>query len=264
MRIYRRRRRASREPLLAVEEEAQRDAARNGRKAEALLANYIQGHEDSTKWLVNEIDECPYERTGAKHRAGLEKPDVVIYDLKSGREFAMISLKCCVDFRTGFNQIKRSSLKNFRKEFALPDNISALLTRYTVKRKKFLTKGKNYTNEELEGLKSYLSLNRKALMLSAFTGQAQKSKANWLLLHQWTPPKWEKNIARKDRSVLISMREVLKVFDDNPVSFSRYGTITFGAGITLQRKGGDNGEESANDLQFKMRTWSFLKALGRV
>ena len=264
MSSYRSRRRATKRAHDTVEEDAQRDAARNGRKAEVLLTGYIQGHEDSTKWIVDEINECPYEQTGAKHRAGLEKADVVIYDKKSGKDYGMISLKCCVDFRTGFNQIKRASLKNFSKEFEVPDNIQALLKRYTVGRKKFLIKRKNYTQDELDGLTAFLNTNRKALLLSAFTGQAKKSKANWLLLHQWTPPNWEKNIARKDRSALISMHDILGIFETIAVTYSRYGTVTFGAGITLQRKGGEKGKKSANDLQFKMKTSPFLKALGRL
>lgn len=264
MSSYPKRRRGAKIPFGIVEEAAQRDAARNGRKAEALLTGYIQAHEDSTKWIIDEINECPYERTGAKIRAGLEKPDVVIYDKSSGKECGLISLKCCVDFRTGFNQIKRCSLKNFSTEFDVPVNIQALLRKYTYERKKFLLKGKKYTQDELDGLTSYLNMKRKALLLSAFTGQAKKSKANWLLLHQWTPPNWEKNIAKKGRSELISMQDILAIFDKITVSYSRYGTITFGAGITLQRKGGDKGKDSANDLQFKMRTLPLLKALGRV
>ncbi len=60
------------------------------------------------------------------------------------------------------------------------------------------------------------------------------------------------------------MQDILAIFDKITVSYSRYGTITFGAGITLQRKGGDKGKDSANDLQFKMRTLPLLKALGRL
>ena len=247
----------------AVEEAAQRDAARNGRKAEQLLAQYIQNHEESTAWIVDEINEHPYSSTGAKLKAGMEKPDVVLYETQSLKEYGLISLKCCVDFRKGFNQIKRSSIKNFGVEFDVPDSIQVILRRYSFGRKKLTLTGRNYTQDELDELKTFLNSRRKALLLSAFTGQAKKSKANWLLLHQWTPPNWERNVAKKQRSELISMLEVMQIFDGLPVGYTRQGTITFGAGITLQRKGGDNGKDTANDLQFKMRTWPFLKALGR-
>jgi hypothetical protein len=247
----------------AVEEAAQRDAARNGRKAEQLLVRYIQNHEESTAWIVDEINEHPYSRTGAKLKAGMEKPDVILYETQSLKEYGLISLKCCVDFRKGFNQIKRSSLKNFGVEFDVPDSIQAILRRYTFGRKKFILKGRNFNQDELGELTTFLNSHRKALLLSAFTGQAKKPKANWLLLHQWTPPNWERNVAKRQRSELISMQEVLQIFVGLPVGFTRQGTITFGAGITLQRKGGDKGKDTANDLQFKMRTWPFLKALGR-
>jgi hypothetical protein len=264
MSSYLRRKRRHGDVNVTVEEAAQRDAARNGRQAERLLVQYIQNHDESTAWIVDEINEYPYSSTGAKLEAGLEKPDVVLYEIKSRKVYGLISLKCCVDFRTGFNQIKRASLKNFSKEFDVPDNIQAILRSYTYGRKKLLLKSGNYSQEELDGLTAFLNSHRKALLLSAFTGQAKKSKANWLLLHQWTPPNWERNVAKRQRSQLISMREILKLFDDLNVGYSRYGTITFGAGITLQRKGGDKGKDTANDLQFKMRTFPLLKALGRL
>lgn len=248
----------------AVEEAAQRDAARNGRKAEQLLVHYIQNHDESTAWIVDEINEHPYSCTSAKLKAGTEKPDVVLYETKSLRDYGLISLKCCVDFRTGFNQIKRSSLKNFSKEFEVPDSIQTILRRYTYGRKKLLHKARNYTQDELDRLIAFLNSRKKALLLSAFTGQAKKSKANWLLLHQWMPPNWGKNIAKKEKSELISMQVILRLFDNLTVGYSRYGTITFGLGITLQRKGGDNGKDTANDLQFKMRTLPLLKALERL
>jgi hypothetical protein len=264
MKRYPKRRRGIKRPIEIVEEDAQRDAARNGRKAEVLLAGYIQAHEETTKWIIDEINECPYERTGAKVRAGMEKPDVVIYDVKSGKDYGLISLKCCVDFQTGFNQIKRCSLKNFSKEFDAPENIQAILRKYTYRRKKLRLKGKNYTQDELDTLTSFLNTKRKALLLSAFTGQDKKSKANWLLLHRWTHPKWEKNVARRESSELISMLEIIALFEKLEVNYGKYGTITFGAGVTIQRKGGEGKKESSNDLQFKMRTKLLLKALTRL
>jgi hypothetical protein len=263
MSSYLRRKRRRGDVNEAVEEAAQRDAARNGRKAEQLLVQYIQNHDESTAWIVDEINEHPYSSTGAKLKAGMEKPDVVLYEIQSLKDYGLISLKCCVDFRKGFNQIKRSSLKKFGEEFEVPDSIQAILRRYTYGKKKLFLKGRNYTQDELDELTTFLNLHRKELLLSAFTGQAKKLKANWLLLHQWTPPNWERNVAKRQRSELISMQEVLQIFDGLSVGYTRQGTITFGAGITLQRKGGDKGKDTANDLQFKIRTWPFLKALGR-
>lgn len=260
---YPERKRRRRDLNGALEDTPQRDAARNGRKAERLLVKYIQNHERSTAWIVEEINEHPYHQTGAKLKAGMEKPDVILYETQSLKDYGLISLKCCGDFRKGFNQIKRTSLKKFGEEFEAPEKIQGILRRYSFGKKKLTLTGRNYTQGELDELRLFLNSHRKSLLLSAFTGQAKKSKANWLLLHQWTPPNWESNVAKKERSELISMLEVMQIFNGLPVGYTRLGTITFGAGITLQRKGGDKGKDTANDLQFKMRTWPFLKALGR-
>ena len=263
MNSYQKRRKDPKKNLEIVEEGAQSDAARNGRKAEEILTSYIQRNEDSAKWIVDEIGEISYSKTGAKHRAGIEKPDVVLYDKQSGKDYGFISLKCCKDFKTAFNQIKRCSLTNFCKEFGAPKLIRLILKKYTYGRKKLLPNGRSYTCKDLKALRLFLNENRKALLASAFTGQAKKTKANWLLLHQWTFPDWQRNIARSDRSKLISMQQVIATFNDIEVSYTKRGTITFGAGVTLQRKGGDRGKESANDLQFKLRIKPLLEALAK-
>lgn len=242
-----------------VEEQFNRDAARNGTEAEKILTSYIQSHEDSTAWIAEEIGQHSYEKTGAKHRAGIEKPDVVLYVIEEDKEYAFISLKCCKDFNTAFNQIKRCSLGSFRKEFDVHEKALIILRKYTEKKKKLL--GINYTEKELAYLLDFLNNNRSKLLASAFTGQPKKPKANWLLLHQWTLPNWRRNIGRKGASQLISMQDILKLFDGIAVSYTKRGTITFGAGVTLQRKGGDNGKDSANNLQFKLRIKPLRDAL---
>ena len=240
-----------------VEEQFNRDAARNGREAEKILTNYIQSHEDSTAWIAEDIGLYSYARTSAELRAGSEKPDVVLRDLEKGKDYAFISLKCCKHFDTAFNQIKRCSVMKFREEFGVPEEVITIFKKYTEDKKKLLQG--NYSQKELALLLEFLNANRRALLASAFTGKNKQLKANWLLLHQWTPPDWRKNIARKDRSVLISMQDILSLFSKINASFTKRGTITFGAGVTLQRKGGDKGKESANDLQFKLRIKPMLE-----
>lgn len=242
-----------------VEEQFNSDAARNGREAERILTSYIQNHEDSTAWIVDEIGEYTYAETGAKQRAGIEKPDVVLYVINGDHEYAFISLKCCKDFDTAFNQIKRCNLGRFREEFSVPEDVIAILKKYTVGKKKLLTG--NYTQSELDRLLEFLNSKRRHLLTSAFTGKRKQIQANWLLHHQWTPPDWRKNIARKDRSFLISMQKILAIFNEIEVTYTKRGTITFGTGVTLQRKGGDKGKDSANDLQFKLRIKPLLETL---
>jgi hypothetical protein len=245
-----------------VEEQFNSDAARNGREAEALLAKYIQSHEDSTAWIVEEIGQHSYEKTNAKHRAGIEKPDVVLYVTEKNKEYAFISLKCCKDFSTAFNQIKKCSVASFRGEFVVPSDVIAILNKYTEGKEKLLAG--NYSPKELSRLLEFLNENRRPLLASAFTGQDKKPKANWLLLHQWKFPNWRRNIGKKASSQLVSMQKVLKLYEGIKVSYTKRGTITFGAGVTLQRKGGDLGAKTANDLQFKLRIKPLLEALGQL
>jgi hypothetical protein len=243
-----------------VEEQFNRDAARNGREAERILTRYIQNHEDSTAWIAEDIGLYSYARTGARHRAGIEKPDVVLCDTDEDKDYAFISLKCCTKFDTAFNQIKRCSIASFKEEFDVPSDVVDILNKYTEGKKKLLPG--NYSPKELNRLLEFLNENRRHLLASAFTGQDKKPKANWLLLHEWKFPNWRRNIGGKASSQLISMQKVLKLYEGIKVSYTKRGTITFGAGVTLQRKGGDSGAKTANDLQFKLRIKPLRDTLG--
>ena len=241
-----------------VEEQYNRDAARNGREAEKILTSYIQNHEDSTAWIAEDIGLYSYARTSARHRAGIEKPDIVLSDTKEEKDYGFISLKCCKKFDTAFNQIKRCSVASFKEEFDVPEEVIAILKKYTEGKKKLLPG--NYSQKELDRLLTFLTENWRPLLASAFTGKHKKLQANWLLLHEWTPD-WRINVGIKASSKLIYMQNILKLFNGIEVSYTKRGTIAFGAGVTLQRKGGDKGKDSANDLQFKLRIKPLLDTL---
>ncbi|WJS89371.1 hypothetical protein NEE10_06885 [Glaesserella parasuis] len=53
------------------------------------------------------------------------------------------------------------------------------------------------------------------------------------------------------RWVLKNINDVLQHYGQGDISISPRGSIKFGR-ITIQRKGGDNGRDTANMLQFKI------------
>ncbi len=68
--------------------------------------------------------------------------------------------------------------------------------------------------------------------------------AEWVLVIQ--------KINLKMEWALKHINEVMQYyFDDGSVEISKKGSLKIGR-ITIQRKGGDNGRESANMLQFKI------------
>ncbi len=51
--------------------------------------------------------------------------------------------------------------------------------------------------------------------------------------------------------MLVSTKDAIGFYGEGPVVITRAGSLKIGR-ITMQRKGGDNGRESANMLQFKI------------
>lgn len=245
-----------------VEEQWNQDAANNGKKAEQILVNLINQKSDSTRWIVEEIGKATYLQTKAKLGTGSGRPDVILFHSKTGREYAHISLKCCRKYSSAFNQVTRMRMDRFVDEFQVPSWVRSILKRYTEKRWKLLPGGRRYKKTELDRLLVYLNSNKKRFTKAAFEGNKNAQQADWLMLHQRAEINWEAHVGQFKLSHLILMRKLVKLLSKEKVILNQRGTICFGCGVTLQRKGGDRGKRSGNDLQFKLRMRPMLVSLG--
>ena len=57
------------------------------------------------------------------------------------------------------------------------------------------------------------------------------------------------------------MATVIDLCCSESPSITKAGNLTLGLGLTLQRKGGDGGAKTANDLQFKLNPKMIHEAL---
>ena len=91
--------------------------------------------------------------------------------------------------------------------------------------------------------------NKTLILSDIIKGRGQFS-AEWVLVAQKTDT--------GSRWVLKNINEVLQHYAEGDVKVSPRGSITLG-GVSIQRKGGDGGRETAKMLQFKLDPTSLFE-----
>jgi hypothetical protein len=150
----------------------------------------------------------------------------------------------------GFNQIDKRWIDNYKEVWDIPKNVLSILKRYTGevapsiknskdKRRMFLNE---FSDLEQSIIINWLKKNQSLIVSDILKGRG-KFAAEWMLVAQ----KSSKNA----RWTLKPMNFCLNYFGNGTIVISPRGTIKIGR-ITMQRKGGDNGRDSAKMLQFKI------------
>ncbi|GAA8377305.1 hypothetical protein Hpkin27_12400 [Helicobacter pylori] len=152
----------------------------------------------------------------------------------------------------GFNQIDKRKLRSYQEMWNIPPNIYQLFAYFTGELKptrqdiKYPNKrmlAHEFTNKEQQELLAWLNDNKMLIVSDILKGRGEFS-AEWVLVIQ--------KIDLNMKWALKNINEVMQhYFDDGIVEISKKGSLKIGR-ITIQRKGGDNGRESANMLQFKI------------
>ncbi len=150
----------------------------------------------------------------------------------------------------GFNQIDKRWIKNYKEMWDIPDNIETLLKYYTGELKPYRddTKDKRrmfmdeFTKEEQKEILEWFEKNKMLIILDIVKGRG-KFSAEWILVAQ--------KYGEIDRWILKPINVAINHYSEGNVEISNRGNLKLGR-ITMQRKGGDGGRETANMLQFKV------------
>lgn len=179
-----------------------------------------------------------------------EKADVVVTVSKSdGAERRHgISIKL-VSSPSGFNQIDKRWLRQYAKMWNMPSEIVAALRLYVGEdppvgktrrpERMFLTE---MSKEVQAAIVGFFSANKEQIVADLLRGEGT-GRAD-LFMVAWKP-------GRETRWKIITTNEAIRFFGEGPVEITRSGNLKIGR-ITMQRKGGDGGRETAKMLQFKM------------
>ena len=242
----------------------QSEAAHRGLDAEQALIEKINSHDPDCAWVVEEC--CGTEGYGdfkAKKPGNREKPDVLIYnnpdDILGMKGVSMKTYKPEVSF----SQANRGSLETYVEELGISYGVAETLRAFVVK-----NHGGDRTmlNEapasEQDELLNFFRLYQRQIISHVLRGKAKGVlKADWLLLHEAKDADWINKVGQREFWHLYPMSQVIDCCCSESPSITKAGNLTLGLGLTLQRKGGDGGAKTANDLQFKLNPKMIHEAL---
>lgn len=213
--------------------------------------NDWQSNQLAKEWLmamdyqINEIEYVKAEKVTGSYKADVQVH--ITIKLKKLIDCQNIQVKL-VSNKKGFNQIDKRWLKAYNELWNIPDDIYQTLQYYVgeIKPYKNNTKDKRrmFMNEmeklQQDHLIQWLE-QHKILILNDIIKGRGKFAAEWVLVIRKTGVlDW----------VLKPVNVVLNFYAQGKAEISPRSTVHIGK-ITIQRKGGDNGRETANMLQFK-------------
>ncbi len=205
---------------------------------------------DARAWLTAiGYDTSTIKEVTAAKPSG-EKADVVVTVTKSDgtpRRHG-ISIKL-VSSPNGFNQIDKRWLRQYAKMWNMPPGVVAALRLYVGEdppvgktrrpERMFLTE---LSKEVQAAVVGFFSANKEHIVADLLRGEGN-GRAD-LFMVALKP-------GRETRWKIVTTNEAIRFFGEGPVEITRSGNLKIGR-ITMQRKGGDGGRETAKMLQFKM------------
>jgi hypothetical protein len=233
----------------------QSDAARRGLKAEQVLIQKINDREEACKWMVEECCQCEgYGNLKARKPNNKEKPDIVIQE-----EAEALKVKCGVSMKTfktevSFGHVNRGTLETYVKDLGIPGEVAETLRSYTTKdadgQRVMLNEASCEDQREL--LQFFTQFQRQIVSHILRGKEHSLLKADWMLFHEANDDNWPERVGDKNFWHLYPIQRVIDCCCSELPEINDNGNLILGLGLTLQRKGGDNGAKSANDLQFKI------------
>ena len=228
------------------------NTAKNGFKNEDEIRDKFNNwrvDEDARVWLaamnykVGDIESV----VAAKPHG--EKADVEVrVKTKAGEKLEGISIKL-VSSPTGFNQIDKRWLATYAKMWKMPIEVSSALRSFVgeIPPSKPGRDPKRMYLNELEptiqkAVVDFFAANKDEIVSDLFAGDGSHA-AGWVMVafKATDKPRW----------VIRSSADTIKHFSEGKVEITRTGNLKIGR-VTMQRKGGDGGRETAKQLQFKI------------
>lgn len=229
--------------------------AKNGFKNEQDICDKFINWENDVEaqaWLkiMNyDLKEIEYVNAVVLHGYKADVNVQVQIKLKTALDTENIQVKL-VSNKKGFNQVDKRWLKSYNELWNIPEKVYIALQHFTGELKPY----KTGTRDPRRMFLDEMSLEDKDLIINWFTsnktlvlsdiikGRGQFS-AEWILVAQ--------KVDNDARWVLKNINEALQHYSDGDVTITPRGSIKIGK-VTVQRKGGDNGRDTANMLQFKL------------
>lgn len=233
--------------------------AKNGFKNEDFVVdtfNDWQYNLLAQEWLetmgykINNILNVKAQKISGGYKADVQVLVRVV--LKDLHDVQNIQVKLVSNLDSGFNQIDKRWLKNYQEMWNIPDDIMELLQYFVGEKAPKIMNSKDnrrmffneFTQKEQDRILKFFRINQALILCDILKGRG-KFASEWFLVILTN-----KNDQKVQEWVLKAINEVIN-FYSGEVKFSPRGSLYIGK-VTMQRKGGDAGRQSANMLQFKI------------
>ncbi|MBQ5778444.1 MAG: hypothetical protein IIW13_00475 [Paludibacteraceae bacterium] len=218
------------------------------------IFNHWKINQLARDWLVamdynlRDIEYVKAEKIKGSFKADIQVQIKITIKLKSLIECQNIQVKL-VSNEKGFNQIDKRWLAKYREMWDIPNNVYTILQYYVGEIPPYKTNTKDsrrmFINEmseyKINILLNWLNDNKYLIVSDILKGRGLFA-AEWVLVIQKTNTlNWS----------LQPINIVINHYLQGDISISKLGNIRLGR-ITIQRKGGDGGRETAKMLQFKI------------
>jgi len=195
-----------------------------------------------------------------------EKADVEVTvkskagESKTSERVERISIKL-VSSPNGFNQIDKRWVKTYATLWTMPPDVVESLKLFvgeTPPRESSRDKRRMYLDEldqkAQQAVVDFFTANKDEIVSDLLAGDGLHA-ANWMMVihrpNSVTRSVSEGAAGDKPKWVIRASADAIQFYGDGPVELTRSGNLKIGR-ITMQRKGGDNGRETAKMLQFKI------------
>jgi len=239
------------------------ETAKNGFKNEHFVVSEFNDWQESDlaqNWLkamnynLDEIEEVNASKITGSYKADVQVSVLIQIKLKYLTDIQNLQVKL-VSNPKGFNQIDKRWLRSYRELWNIPDNVYELLQYFTGEKSPKISNPKDerrmfiteFSEKEQNTLLDFFKENRLLIVSDILKGRG-KFAAEWMLVISKIIV--EEGVVELTWA-LEPINNVLNYFGGGEIVITPRGSINLGK-ITIQRKGGDNGRETANMLQFKI------------
>lgn len=231
----------------------------NNEEEVAAKFNNWKDDEDAQKWLeimmydLSEIEAVQAEKIGQRGFKSDINVTIKITIKKKNKETSLTSIENIqvklVSNSKGFNQVEKRKVDSYIEKWHLTDDVVRLLKHYdgellpyragTSSEKRMFVN--EFTDEEQQLLMDFLQQHIVMIVSDIIRGRGRFAAEWTLVINKHDGYHW----------VLVAINEAIPIYlGDCKAVITSKGNIKLG-NVTLQRKGGDNGADSANMLQFK-------------
>lgn len=218
--------------------------------------NDWENDEISKQWLramnydISDVEYVKAIKIRGQYKADVQVRVRIVIKLKSQEDIQNLQVKL-VSNKSGFNQIDKRWVDKYVELWNIPVEIEKILKKFTGEikptKKKLRDPRRMFFSEMIKGdqdaVVKFFNDNKILIVSDILKGRGEFS-ADWVLVIS-------KIDSENTTWILKSINEVMNFFGSGDVEITNRGSLNIGK-IGMQRKGGDNGRETAKMLQFKI------------